>query len=152
MSNFVPVLLAEDDEHDVFFMRRAFQKAEVPNPLMAVPNGGEVISYLEGQNHYRDRRQYPFPGLLLLDLKMPLVDGFEVLHWVHQQPSLRDRFGIVVLSSSDQESDRQRAFELGADEYLVKPSGFNALVELIIDLNRRWLDPTKKFYPAAHRQ
>ncbi len=144
MTERVPVLLAEDDEHDVFFMRRAFHKAEIRNPLLAVPNGGEAIRYLEGQDRYGDRAHCPFPGLLMLDLKMPLVDGFEVLRWVSEHPEIRQRLAVLVLSSSDQAGDRERAFKLGAHEYLVKPSGFSGLVDLVGDIKRRWLEPAAK--------
>jgi CheY-like chemotaxis protein len=141
MSDRQPVLLAEDEEHDVFFMERAFGKAGIVSPLIALPDGREVIAYLKGEGSYSDRRRYPEPRLLLLDLKMPLVDGFEVLSWIRQQPGLRELLPILVLSSSDQPADRERAIKLGAHEYLVKPSDFNSLIVLARELKRRWLDP-----------
>ncbi|HYG36819.1 MAG TPA: response regulator [Clostridia bacterium] len=143
MAEFAPVLLAEDDEHDVFFMRRAFAKAEVPNPLVSVPDGEQAISYLQGQGEFGDRAKHPEPQLLLLDLKMPLVNGFEVLAWINQQPHLRNMIPVLVLSSSAQEGDVQKAFDLGAHEYLVKPGDFNSLVGLVEDIKRRWLQPTQ---------
>lgn len=140
MQNTSPVLLAEDEEHDIFFMRRAFDTAGVQNKLMAVQNGREVIRYLEGKGEYADRHQYPEPALLLVDLKMPLIDGFEVMSWIRSQPRWRDQLSILVFSSSAEEQDKRKAFELGAHEYLVKPSNFHELLTLVRDLKRRWLD------------
>ncbi len=147
MSKLTPVLLAEDDEHDVFFMRHAFEKAGIQNQLIVVPNGQEAIRYLEGSGIYRDRVQFPEPGLLLLDLKMPVINGFEVLDWIRQQDHWRDHLGVIVLSSSAQDSDKRKAFELGAHEYLVKPS-LNELVDLMRDVQRRWLQVASETSPV----
>ncbi|HWH72496.1 MAG TPA: response regulator [Candidatus Sulfotelmatobacter sp.] len=136
-----PVLLAEDEEHDVFFMQRAFTYTSVAQPLIALANGQEVISYLAGQEAYAERQHYPEPGLLLLDLNMPLVNGFEVLTWIRQHAPWRDSLPVLVLSSSGMETDKRKALELGAHEYLVKPSDFKGLLTLIADLKLRWLDP-----------
>ncbi len=151
MRSVAAVLLAEDEEHDVFFMRRAFSKAEIEDPLVVVTNGQEVMDYLKGQGPYADRDRYPEPKLLLLDLKMPLVDGFEVLQWLRQEPYWRDTLPVLVFSSSDQEVDKRKAFELGAHEYLVKPSSFDELVRLVEDLNRRWLEPSRLKVPASRQ-
>ncbi len=132
-----PVLLAEDEEHDVFFMRRAFESAQIENPLLAVGNGREAIDYLKDQDQ---QRELPHPGILLLDLKMPLVDGFEVLEWIQKQDRWRDHLPVLVLSSSGEEQDRRKAFELGAHEYLVKPGNYRDLLVLVKDLKRRWLE------------
>src|SRR5512146_292359 len=139
MPDVMPVLLAEDEEHDVFLMQRAFGLAGVANRLIAVRDGQEAIRYLHGQGPYADRSRFPEPCLLLLDLKMPLVDGFEVLGWVRQHPAWRDALPVIVLSSSDHEKDVQKAFELGAHDYLAKPMNFNALVALVRELKRGWL-------------
>lgn len=114
------ILLAEDDENDVFFMRRALRKAEVTFPMHLVTNGQEALDYLRGAGKFSDRDQYPLPSIMLLDLKMPFVDGFEVLTWISSQPSLTE-IPVVVLTSSAEERDRQKAAELGAKAYFVKP-------------------------------
>jgi len=114
------ILLAEDDDNDVFFMRRALQKAEVDFPLQVVTNGEEAIDYLGGTGQFTDRIQYPLPSIMFLDLKMPFLDGFEVLSWINMQPSLKE-IPVVVLTSSAEERDRQKATELGAKGYFVKP-------------------------------
>lgn len=143
-----PVLLAEDEEHDVFFMRRAFESAHIENPLVAFSSGREVIDYLE---RVAEQRQHPYPRLLLLDLKMPLVDGFEVLEWIQTQARWRDHLPVLVLSSSGEDQDRRRAFRLGAHEYLVKPGNYKELVVLVKDLKRRWLDGTHEVLKARPR-
>jgi two-component system response regulator len=135
----LPVLLAEDEEHDVFFMRRAFQATKILNPLVSVPNGQEAISYLEAEAANGQHGGNSEPQLLLLDLKMPLVNGFEVLEWIQGQPRWRDRLPVVVLSSSGYEEDRKKALALGAKDYLVKPTDFEGLVELVRQVKAQWL-------------
>jgi CheY-like chemotaxis protein len=129
------ILLAEDREEDVILIKKAFAKANIRNPLSVVHNGEEAINYLAGAGQFSDRRQYPFPVLLLLDLKMPRVDGFEVLRWIKSQPSL-SALRVVVLTSSGDIRDVNRAYELGANSFLVKPLDFYntiAMAETILD-------------------
>ncbi len=141
-----PVLIAEDDPNDIFLLRRAFQKAGVGHAVVEAHNGQEAIDYLSGDGPYADRAENPFPALLLLDLKMPLMDGFDVLAWLHTQPP-RKKLPVVVLTSSNQEKDIQQARQMGADEYRVKPQQFEELVEIVKQVRDRWLDarpaPTK---------
>ena len=132
------ILLAEDDPNDIFFFRRAFQKAQVKCQIMDVPNGQEAVRYLQGTYSYRDRTDFPFPRLLLLDLKMPLMNGFDVLEWLRSQPKLTD-LPVLVLSSSAHEADISRARELGARSYHVKPNDHTQLTELAQELASRWL-------------
>jgi len=94
------ILLAEDREDEVLLLRHAFAKAGLLNPLHVVPNGEEAIHYLQGEGKYANRDEYPLPALVLLDLKMPRVDGFEVLRWIRQQPGL-SALRVVVLTASD---------------------------------------------------
>src|SRR5437762_3999648 len=112
MLDHVPILLAEDDKNDIFLMRRAFDTAGFQNPLFVVHNGQEAIHYLDGVGEYASRDKYPLPGLLLLDLKMPLMDGFDVLAWlrVHSQ---FDSLPLVVLSSSRHEFDVEKSRQMG---------------------------------------
>jgi CheY-like chemotaxis protein len=139
MATEATVLLVEDDEHDVFFMQRAFAKAQINNPLVAVGDGLEAMWYLKGEGPYADRAKHPPAGLMLLDLKMARVGGFEVLTWLQEQPKLRATLKVVVLSSSNREADIRKALELGADEYLVKPFDTNGLADMVKDLSRRYL-------------
>ncbi|HEX2973708.1 MAG TPA: response regulator [Tepidisphaeraceae bacterium] len=134
------VLHAEDDRNDAFFMQLAFGEAGLANRLFQVPNGWGVIDYLEGNPPYADRARYPFPSLLLLDLKMPGMDGFKVLEWRREHPAFAG-LPTVVLSASDDAGDREQAQALGASEYRLKPLAFSELVELVRELHERWLVP-----------
>jgi len=132
------ILLVEDDPNDIILIKRAFEKARITNPLQVVEDGEEAISYLAGKGPYGDREKYSLPMLILLDLKLPRKSGHEVLEWLCQQPILK-RLTVVVLTSSQQSSDINRAYDLGANSYLVKPVTFDALVEMVKTLNLYWL-------------
>src|SRR6478736_75172 len=127
MSRNRTILVADDDQNDVFFLRRAFQKSGFAHLVMHVMDGQEAIDYLRGESDYSDRSRFPLPSLLLLDLKMPKVDGFDVLTWLKGRSELKE-IPVVVLSSSSREDDIQRARSLGANDYLVKPSDFEQLL------------------------
>jgi CheY-like chemotaxis protein len=132
------ILLAEDREDDILVIRRAFAKSTFPYLLRVVRNGEEVLSYLRGEPPYDDRAMFPLPALLLLDLNMPRKDGFEVLEWIRQQPDLFS-LRVVVLTSSELSSDTTRAYEAGANSFLVKPTDFQNYVELTEFINGFWL-------------
>jgi len=131
------ILLAEDDSNDVLLIQRAFQKAGLRNILKVARDGEQAINYLSGKGIYSNREQYPLPFLLLLDLKMPGTDGFEVLEWLRNEPQLK-RLLVVVLTSSNLQSDVDRAYELGANSYLVKPVSFDEMVHLIQRFEAYW--------------
>ena len=132
------ILLAEDDPNDVLLIQRAFQRNLVANPVQVVRDGDEAVAYLSGQAPFADRERHPLPVLMLMDLKMPRKSGLEVLEWVRQQPGLK-RLPIIVLTSSNQSPDINRAYELGANSYLVKPAGFDSLLDLVKNLDMYWL-------------
>jgi CheY-like chemotaxis protein len=142
MSEHAVILLAEDEEDDVILIRRAFAKANISNPLHVVWNGQEAIAYLMGVGEYANRDEYPLPVLILLDLKMPRVGGFEVLQWLRQQPSLAP-LPVLVLTSSERIRDVNEAYRLGANSFLVKPLDFENAVELSRLINDYWLKTTK---------
>ncbi len=133
------ILLVEDDPNDVLLIQRAFQKAGLREQLQVVRDGREAIAYLSGEAEYADREQYPLPFLLLLDLKMPGTDGFEVLRWVRAEPRLK-RLLVVVLTSSNLQADVDRAYELGANSYLVKPVEFEQMVNMIQRFEAYWTE------------
>jgi len=132
------ILLAEDDPNDVLLIQRAFQRTLVANPVQVVRDGEEALAYLKGEDPFSDHERHPLPVLMLMDLKMPRKTGLEVLEWVRQQPGLK-RLPIIVLTSSNQSPDINRAYELGANSYLVKPAGFDSLLELVKNLDMYWL-------------
>jgi len=138
MFNSAPVLIAEDDANDVFLLRRAFQKLGLVHPVVVFHNGQEAIDYLSTNGAAPNRANTPSPALLFLDLKMPMLDGFDVLAWLQQRP-LADKLPVIVLTSSNQEKDVQRALQMGADEYHVKPQQFEELMEIVDKVRQRWL-------------
>lgn len=133
-----PILIAEDDPDDAYMLRRAFTKANVANPLVFVGDGDEAIDYLSGSGRFAAQDDHPLPVVLLLDLKMPRRNGFEVLEWVRDHPGL-GRLPVVVLTSSRQSTDLARAYELGANSYLVKPGSPEALLATVQGLGVYWL-------------
>jgi CheY-like chemotaxis protein len=138
------ILLAEDRDDEVMLLRRAFAKANFLNPLQVVSNGEEAIAYLQGEGQYANRDEYPLPSLLLLDLKMPRKDGFEVLQWVRSQPGSLCALRVVVLTASDHIQDVNRAYQLGANSFLVKPVDFPHFVEVTHALKGYWLWMSKE--------
>ncbi|HSU52578.1 MAG TPA: response regulator [Candidatus Dormibacteraeota bacterium] len=133
------ILLAEDDTNDVVLLQRAFHKAGLRDCVRVVRDGEQAINYLSGKGIYADRDKYPLPYLLLLDLKMPGTDGFEVLQWARGETDLK-RLLIVVLTSSNLQTDVDRAYELGANSYLVKPVEFDEMVNLIQRFEAYWTE------------
>jgi CheY-like chemotaxis protein len=133
-----PILYAEDEADDVFFMRRAFEAAGIGHPLRTVADGQEIIAYLSGVGQYADRCEHPLPGLILLDLNMPRTSGFEVLKWIRATPAV-SALPILVLTSSNHDSDVQRASLLGANGYIVKPGKPEDLLEIVKAVKAYWL-------------
>jgi CheY-like chemotaxis protein len=123
------ILVAEDDEDYVLLIKQVFMKAHIPNPIHVVWNGEEAISYLKGDGKYSNRDEYPLPDIFLLDLKMPRINGFEVLKWVRAQPTL-SALRILGLTSSDEIRDVNEAYQLGANSFLVKPMDFQDFTNL----------------------
>ena len=133
------ILVAEDNEADVMAIRRAFQDTGGDYVLHIVANGEEAIAYLRGEGRYSDRAKYGIPDLFLLDLKMPRKDGFDVLAWLQKQPGL-STLRTVVLTTSDQIKDVNRAYSLGASSFLVKPLSFSEFKDTIFAMQKYWLD------------
>jgi CheY-like chemotaxis protein len=132
------ILVADDDENDAFLLRQALMETKVRCRLETVRNGKEAIDYLNGEGDYGNRNLHPWPTLMLLDLKMPIADGFDVLAW--WQNKVRDReLPIVVMSSSNQQTDIQKALALGATAYHVKPASFDYLLAVVRELGNRFL-------------
>lgn len=132
------ILLVEDEENDVVFMEMALEKAGLMNAFQVAEDGEEAIDYLSGKGEFADRTRFPLPALVFLDLKLPLIMGMDVLKWIRDQPAL-DTMVVIMLTSSQQRSDIQRACALGANSYLVKPSNPAGLVEIVDLVKRYWL-------------
>ena len=132
------VLYAEDEENDIIFLELAFESAGSPHTLKAVPDGAQAIEYLAGERSFADRMRHPVPALVLLDINMPKKNGLEVLQWIRQQPQFKS-LPVLILTSSSRAEDKHKAHELGADDYLLKPSDPLELVEVVKSLHKRWL-------------
>jgi CheY-like chemotaxis protein len=131
------ILLVDDSENDMVLMRAAFEKAGFDIGIQEVHNGAEAISYFKGEGVYSDRQKYGLPSVVLLDLNMPLKNGFEVIAWVRSQPAFTG-LPIVVMTSSMRPEDVKKAFELGASSYLVKPINIDELAAMVSCL-RQWI-------------
>lgn len=130
------ILVVEDDDDDVFALKWTLKRTGVPATLQIVRDGLKAVSYLAGTGDFADRRQFPLPDLILLDLKLPFRSGHEILAWLAGQDRLRD-IPVIVLSGSDESTDRDRALEMGATGYLVKPPSEQALAELLARFDAR---------------
>jgi CheY-like chemotaxis protein len=137
MDTMLPILIAEDNEDDIQLVHLALKKSGLTNPVHVCRDGAEVIDYLQGNKPYADRQQYPFPRLLILDLKMPKLNGLEVLRWVRDHPYCAV-IPTIILSTSVLKSDIQEAYELGANAYISKPAEFAKLPLIFKDLFAFW--------------
>jgi CheY-like chemotaxis protein len=137
-SNRPPILVAEDSEDDLMILRLAWQKSGLGYPMQVAKNGAEAIEYLKGEGRFADRGAFSLPRLLLLDLNMPRTNGFEVLSWIRSKPGLK-RSWVMVLSSSRDPKDIDRAYDLGANAYVVKPGHFDELVTFLRGLEGWWM-------------
>ncbi len=132
------ILLVEDEEDDVTFIKMALTKAGIASGLQVAEDGAAALDYLGGLGVFADRSLHPLPTLVLLDLKLPHVMGMDVLKWIRERPAF-DMMVVIMLTSSQQRSDISRASALGSNSYLVKPSNPLALAEIVDLLKRYWL-------------
>lgn len=138
------ILLVDDNPHDVVLIRLAFRKVGIIDTIQLVKDGNEAMRYIKGEGAYADRHHYPVPTLILLDLKMPQANGFDVLQMIRQSPAL-NQVTIVVMSGSKDDGDIAKAYQLGASTYLVKPTRFEELVRMMETVKE--LGPWKKSRP-----
>jgi CheY-like chemotaxis protein len=136
MDSKLLILIAEDDPDDAFLIQHTLKKAELPNPTHIARDGADAIAYLKGEELYGDRQKFPFPRMLLLDLKMPRMSGLDVLRWVRAHPDCAV-IPTIILSSSNDPEDVQEAYRLGANAYLVK-RGLDGLENLMVCLHAFW--------------
>ena len=143
-------MVVEDNDDDALLITRAFQRAGVGNPLRILTDGAEAIAYLTGEPPYGNRAEHPLPGLVLLDLKLPMTDGFEVLKWIRRQPEFA-KLCVVVLTASDQIHDANQAYLLGATSFLVKPLDFWNAADLSRAIERLLAKGTYSFSGVRQR-
>jgi CheY-like chemotaxis protein len=124
------ILLVEDDPNDTFLLKRAFQKTGIDLPVHVCTDGAEAIDYLGGAGPFADRDQFPFPRVVITDLKMPRVSGFDLLAWLRDHPE-SDVTPKIVLSASAEQQDVIKAYQLGANCYFQKPSGSEELRKIV---------------------
>lgn len=138
MDRLAHILLVEDNRMDVELTLDAFKEARLLNTIYVSPNGQDALNYLFGRDKYADRITYPMPNLVLLDLKLPGIDGFEVLRQVKSAPILK-RLPVVILTSSKEEGDRALTYDIGANSYIVKPVSFDGFLDVIKQIEGYWI-------------
>jgi CheY-like chemotaxis protein len=132
------ILLVEDEPTDAVLIQRAFQKVGVQNPIAHLTNGDEALAYLEGINQYSDRLKFPLPILIILDLKLPGMNGLQILKWIRTKRDLR-LIPVVVLTGSADTTNVQSAYEAGANSYLLKPADRNEIIRVIQMIEQYWM-------------
>jgi CheY-like chemotaxis protein len=137
------ILLVDDREDDILLARQALEVTGILNPLYALSDGEEAVLYLEGFGPFANRNEFPLPDLVLLDIKMPKIDGFKVLKWIRAHSHLKS-LPIVMLTSSDDADDISKAYHLGANAFLIKPSDFTCFCEMMRSLVSFWLHHTSR--------
>lgn len=137
------LLLVEDDPDDVVFIRRGFEKAGIGDHVRLARDGEEAIAYLKGEGRYKDRALYPFPALMVFDLKLPKKSGLEILAWLRSEPRLKD-LPVIIFTSSKEPTDIARAQELGVAAYHLKPVEFKELIELVRSIGLFWITLMKR--------
>ena len=139
------ILQVEDDPNDVFFLRKAMKKMGVMNPVQVATDGQQAIDYLQGAGQFADRGRFPYPSLVLLDVKLPYVMGLEVLRWIRAERGTA--LAVLMLSASAQEEDIVTAYRLGANAFLCKPSEASKFEEMVKSIKDFWL--THNTLPAT---
>lgn len=138
MTKLAHILLVEDNRMDIELTMDAFREAKLLNTIQVVTDGQEALDYLLGRGRFVDRRAYPMPNIILLDLKLPGLDGFEVLSQIKTTPILK-RIPVIILTSSKEEGDRALSYDRGANSYLVKPVSFDGFLDIVRQVNGYWL-------------
>lgn len=133
-----PILLVEDNPLDVELTLDAFREAQLGETIHVVRRGDEALNYLFGRDQFSDRQRYPMPGLVLLDLKLPGLDGHEVLRQIKASPELK-RLPVVILTSSREDTDLVKSYDTGANSYLVKPVSANGFLQVVQQIHQYWL-------------
>ena len=139
MNPLAPILLAEDDENDIFLLQRAVRDAAIRHPLVIARDGQEAVDFLEGAGQFADRARFSLPCLILLDIKMPRKTGLDVLEWLAGREKLR-MLPVIMFSSSPRAEDVAQAYRMGANAFIVKPSSLERRAELFRVIKSFWLE------------
>ena len=134
------ILLVENDENDIFLVKKAFDEMEVQQPIRVLHSAREAVRYLSGEGKFSDRDAHPLPFLVLLNLKMPGEDGFALLRWLFERPGLKKKFTLVVTSAASPDAEIQLAYELGVQSFLIKPLTYQNLSDTIRRIKEYWID------------
>jgi two-component system, chemotaxis family, response regulator Rcp1 len=134
-----PILLVEDNPDDVLITQRAFKKGMIKNKLYTVENGIEALKFLHKEEEYSDA---PVPALILLDINMPLMNGFQVLEKIKNDDELQ-KIPVIMLTTSERDSDIEKAYSLGCNSYIVKPVNFQKFLEVVVNAQEYWLKISK---------
>lgn len=137
MDRLANILLVEDNQMDIVLTLDAFREARLKNTVNVTRSGQEALDYLFGRDKFADRRLFPMPNLILLDLKMPGIDGFEVLRQIKNTDKLK-RIPVVILTSSKEEGDRTLSYDIGANSYLLKPVSFDGFTDVVKKIDDYW--------------
>lgn len=132
------ILLVEDNRLDIELTLDAFREAHLGNTVHVARDGQEALDYLNGEGDYADRETYPLPDIVLLDLKLPRIDGFEILRRIKGTGCLK-RLPVIILTSSEEEGDRALGYDCGANSYLVKPVSFEGFLKVVREIGQYWL-------------
>ena len=138
VKNLATILQVEDDQNDVLFLQLAMRKVCDGISFQTAVDGEQAIGYLSGSGPYADRRAYPLPAIILLDLRLPKIPGLEVLKWIRQQPFFQ-KLPVIIMSSSEADTDIETAYRLGANSYFVKPVNPSDLAKIVQYVRDRWL-------------
>ena len=138
----VPILMVDDDQDDCFLTHEAFEETRLKNPFFCVHDGEEMLDYLHGRDRFADRRTYPMPGLILLDLNMPRMDGRTALQKLEQHPEFK-RIPVIILSTSGEEIDISSTYDLGANSFITKPVDFEEMVRTLRVMGEYWFSVVK---------
>lgn len=137
MNKSANILLVEDNEMDIELTLDAFKEAKLLNQIYVASTGEEALNYLFGEGKYSDREKYPVPDMVLLDLKLPGIDGFEVLEKIKSTPVLK-RMPVIILTSSKEEADRSLSYDIGTNSYLIKPISFDGFLDVVKQISNYW--------------
>ena len=137
MNRNLTILIIEDDPNDVVLLKRALNRENINNPVQVVNDGKEAVHYLQGEGKYHDRTHFPFPSVIFTDLKMPRMSGFDVLDWLKNHPEC-SVIPLIILTASKMEEDVRKAYQMGANAYLVKPSSIGELQEMVKTVYNFW--------------